>query len=65
MKVVKRECKGHYPTYDLEGLTLGKLLAIYQGLVEHDTLLAREMVEYLRMYCPEEVELVTHNEGYG
>lgn len=58
MKLVKRESKEHYPTFDLKGLTLGQLLAITNGLTLHNTIVARELKEYLCNHCPELAVLV-------
>ena len=39
--------------YTWKGLTLGALLAIRAGLVKHNTILAREIVQWLDNNCPE------------
>jgi len=53
MELVERQDKEHCPTYDLKGLTFGQLLAVDFGLTLHNTIIARELSEYLHNYCPE------------
>lgn len=46
----------HMPTpnsYNLEDLTLGKLIAIRTGLVLHGSTLAKEIVRQFDQECPE------------
>ena len=45
--------KTGFNNYNWKGLTLGALMAIREGLVKHNTILSKELVEWLDNNCPE------------
>ena len=45
--------KTSFNNYNWKGLTLGALIAIRYGLKLHNTILAREIVQWLDANCPE------------
>ena len=42
-----------FNNYNWKGLTLGALIAIREGLIKHDTILSKDLVEWLDTNYPE------------